>query len=137
MIKHKQQTKTDCMRTALASILEYPDCKTIPDFYADGDNEKAFADMLDWLAAYRGLSLMTLYFPGDLTPFDVRYAFGQQNPGLFYLMIGAKHETHHAIVCRNEDVVCDPAAYEEDFTGPMFHGHWLIAVLVSLEFYRE
>jgi hypothetical protein len=110
--KHFQQTKTDCFRCCVASILGFDSPHSVPDWYSDlqpGEPvpEEVLDQQRDWFAA-RGLALIeTRYTDPDIE--SVVRGVGFVHPGLPCIVVGrASRGMTHAAIYRDGALVFDP-----------------------------
>jgi hypothetical protein len=110
----------DCVRTALACLLDCPDPSHVPHFFQDTTiAEVGYARMREYLAASWKMGIVVYGVPGTMDAEELNEAFGTTNPDLYYIMIGVNGRgVHHAVVCRGSQQIHDPAWNGLGIRGP-------------------
>jgi len=112
MRRHFQQTKTDCFRCCVASLLSYDSPHSVPDWYSDLTPGEPVPDEIlttqrEWFAA-RGLALIeTRYTDPDIE--SVIHGVGHVHPNLPFIVVGrASRGMLHAAIYRDGGLLFDP-----------------------------
>ena len=130
-VKHDPENSQygDCLRAALASILEL-DTLNVPHFvHDDAPAEIVIQRMRDYLSE-TGMTLFLAAYPGDGRALDSFLAdMNQINPGLHYMLVGATSDGGpHVVVCCGDQIVHNPAWHGCAIKGPI-DGIWQIMVV--------
>lgn len=126
----------DCYRTSIAALLDL-DRDQVPHFMDGCDTaddckqKRTYQDVDDWFRA-RGLTRIVVIFNADLV--DVLNSIKHCNPGLAFLLTGqSSNGTNHVVVCRDGQIVCDPALDDSGIIGPCDDGYfWVEFIGVAL-----
>lgn len=139
VISHKPpHSYGDCLRAAIASILNAPDVTDVPHFMHHGDDERGSQEMRDWLNA-RGYAPFIMGVGGSTSLEEIQDVQRQVNPGIEYLLFGrADNGDDHVVVCRDGKVVHDPSVKASPIVSPcVIDGQpaaWVLMILVPIEY---
>lgn len=126
MIPHKMKERHDppnsygdCIRVAIASILNIKEADKVPHFYFDGCSPRVAQERIDkYLHEQHGLACFSISFPDSVGVKAVMETIGTSNPGLHYLLMMKVHpDTPHVVVCRNSEIVNNPSPWPVRFLG--------------------
>lgn len=128
----------DCHRTAIASVLDM-DAKDVPHFMdgLDGqeDAPQAHTAVEAWLND-RGITQITILFPGDLSISDILMTVKNTNPyspGLVFILGGeSRTGVNHSVVCCDGEIVCDPSRDDSGIIGPCNDGYYWLTFFGTL-----
>lgn len=121
----------DCLRCAVASMLNVDDVELVPHFMASGDDIIGDLLLRSWLLE-RGKRPFIVALPGNLTLQQIFAMMADGNPDIEYMLFctcGADR-TDHVVICKNDEVIHDPAVFPASITGPASNGLWVVMVLV-------
>lgn len=140
MIPHKMQerhdppnTYGDCVRCAVASILNVKNKDDVPHFFFDGCSaEVGHERVTKWLRS-RGLAFFSISFPESVGIKAVMETIGLSNPGIHYLlMCTVEPGVPHVIVCRDDLVVNNPSPWPTKWLGGV-DGLYTVVLFVTEE----
>lgn len=98
----------DCLRAAVASMLEF-DADDVPHFFHDGcDNETGSKRFEDFLKSHN-LRAFRIGLDGGFSLETILKQMNDFNPDLHYLLFGSTAEFDHVVVCKNDKIVHNPA----------------------------
>lgn len=105
----------DCVRAALASILEYPTA-AVPHFFHDGcDGEEAHKRIREFLRSIGAVPVF-MTFPASVELNDILHFMGEMNRDVYYMLFGNTNTGSHVVVCLNDKVVHDTNWYKTPLT---------------------
>jgi hypothetical protein len=120
----------DCVRACIASLFDLP-CAEVPHFFEDGPiADIADARLREWLAA-RGYAPFYSHFDGSISRADLLDMMRESNPGIHYLLFGSTSDgdSNHVVICKDNEVVHDPAWVVSGLSHPGSNGFWSIMVV--------
>ena len=130
----------DCLRAAIASVLETDQVTDVPHFMAKGDDQDGH-DMLRSYLQSQGLVPYINGYPAQQHSYDdVQAMQAAVNPGVTYLLFGKSADINHVVVCRDGKIIHDPGgAITERLSAGHNHdgipgGVWLVMVLVPISY---
>ncbi len=122
----------DCIRAAVASILNIERTEDVPHFaHDDPDEVTALKRLKEWLLT-RGLAPFFTMFDGSASLEDVLMSIDAFNPGIYYLLFGRSQNEDHVVVGCGGKIVHDPSWYSSSITGPNSNGHWVVMIFVPV-----
>jgi len=74
----------------------------------------------------------TVFIPYDnsWTPEEIIRNFGEQNPDLYYILMGlSKNDNSHVVVCRNTGIIHDPSHDEMGIAGLWYKDKYYVVLL--------
>ena len=122
-------THGDCLRAVIASLLDKQP-GDVPHFMHDYPNEAELNLRLRQYLNSFGLTSWWMHMDGA-TPRDelLEYIAGI-NPDCHYLLFGTTASgAYHVVICRNAEIVHDPAWITSPLVSPASTGHWTIVVI--------
>lgn len=121
----------DCMRTALACLLDLP-CAQVPHFNDGGPDLPEFTRRIDaWLLRIDKTIFNIPYAVKDLN--EVLASFGRINPDRYYFVSGrSPRGADHIVVALNDQVLHDPHPDGGGLVGPCSDGYYWISILAPL-----
>lgn len=122
----------DCLRAAVASLLNYPDAALVPHFYEFGDDERGNEEFKHWLLQTHNLQPFYMALNGTTPLADLFAMMAGVNTDIEYLLFCKCGDADHVVVCKNDKVIHDPAWYRSPITEPTSNGFWVVVVLVPL-----
>jgi len=132
-VSHKPpETYGDCLRACVATVFDVKDIDEVPHFYHDGcDGDTGRARMDEWLLA-RGYRSMYIGYDGSALPIldDVLHNMHEINPNVTYILYGRNDSGDHAVVCKGDKVVNNPAWQYGGLIGPTSQGYWIVVTFV-------
>lgn len=135
-VKHDPENGSygDCLRACVASLLDREDNpESVPHFAHDG----AVADivnerMREYLATF-GLAPWWSHYDPDLSREALLEVLSQSGPGCHFMLFGrTENDGDHVVICRDGQVVHDPAWYRAPLVKGGRHGAWSVVVLARL-----
>lgn len=129
----------DCLRAAVASILNCADVTDVPHFMQKGDDQDG-NDMLRAFLRSRGYQpYLNAYPAASHSLANLNDMMASINPGVEYLFFCKCGNDNHVVICRDGEIVHDPAPFPVPISGPHDHdgiegGIWLIMVLVPIKY---
>lgn len=123
----------DCWRTAIACLLDI-DPKQVPHFcHGAPGGEVVKMNTMEWLSE-RGLSYVSVVYPGETRMKDVLRSFGGMNPHVYFLFSGTSETgVNHTTIGHGEQIVHDPSLTNAGIIGPCDDGYYWVEVLVPVE----
>lgn len=119
----------DCMRTALACLLELP-VDTVPHFLHDGCDGEVFSRRIDEFLETLDLALLAI--PFEDTPVNVMMSMESTNPDTRFLLSGlSPRGINHVVVAMNSEIIHDPHPSRAGLVGPCKSGYTWVEFLVS------
>lgn len=122
----------DCSRTVIACILNLSPSE-VPNFsegLGPNTGEQQHERTLEWLRT-QGYAMYETVFDCDLQ--TVLNYHRQLNPDIYYMLTGkSKNGTGHVVVCKNDEIVWDPAIDDSGIVGPADDGLYWVSVLIPL-----
>jgi hypothetical protein len=130
LVAHQPPTAYgDCLRAALASVLDLP-AEDVPHFAHDGaDPEIVLQRARDYLRPM-GLTAFVSIYDGSNSRAEVLEYMAERNPDTTYLLFGLVSEGGgHVVVCTGGKVVHNPAWYGCHVVAPGPSGWitWVVA----------
>lgn len=134
-VKHDPESGSfgDCLRAAVASVLNVDDARSVPHFNHDGcDRDTLYNRLDDWLTDH-DCAPCYVAFPADLELSEVLDIIGGGvNRKLHYLLFGRSDTSgNHVVVCRGNKIVHDPAWSPERFTRPTDNCDWQVLIIAA------
>lgn len=126
----------DCVRTAIACLLDCNSTDEVPHFFEDyandgGDSSKGWDRAETWLRNEKGLALFYLGFSGMIPIEQVLRGMAEANPDTYYLLCGRSSAGGgHCVIGLNDAIEHDPSWHNLGVVGPAAEGHYMIAVLI-------
>lgn len=119
----------DCVRTAIACLLDREPSE-VPHFFDKGqDGETAWKAIEAWLAG-EGLGRVMVVINGTIDRKELIDGFSVNNPDVCFMLFGTSSSgTPHVVICRNGEIIHDPSFIDTGISGPT-DGYYLIVVLV-------
>lgn len=131
IVRHNPpDTFGDCLRAAVASILDIDKTTDVPHFLRRGDDEAAMQELRSYLLLEHRLRPFIMAFDASSTLREVFGAMKTINPDVDYLLFCQCGGGDHVVVCRNDQMTHNPAWDNASISGPLANGHWLIMVMV-------
>lgn len=112
----------DCIRACIASILDRDD---VPHVFDGRPPLDAWKDLRAWLTTQNKIIAV---FPVD----DHAGFMRENNPGVPYILLHGTLRGDHAVICRDGEIIHDPAWYRCGVAGPHSLGFYIIAILGNL-----
>lgn len=132
IVKHDPpDTYGDCLRAAIASILDCERIEDVPHFLRDGDDERAQVELREWLIS-RGVRPFLTGLHGTVTLDEIFTTMVNNNPDIDYLLFCQCGSGDHVVVCRNDQVTHNPAWDNAAVIGPKSDGYWIVMVMVRI-----
>jgi hypothetical protein len=130
IVRHNPpDTFGDCLRAAVASILDIDKTTDVPHFLRHGDDEAALVELRAYLLLeHRLRPFVTMFNGGSLA--DVLASMKNGNPDVDYLLFCQCGGGDHVVCCCNDQVTHNPAWDNAQVSGPLSGGAWLIMVMV-------
>lgn len=129
MQKPEAGTYGDCVRACVASVLELPS-NHVPHFYVDGDGERAFDRLRQFLAERK---LIPAYFPLICSNIDdVKLHMWAEYAETEYLLFCSVDGGDHCIVGKGDKIIHDPALYVVRNYEKHTSGVWIVIILAKL-----
>lgn len=134
-----QGVQGDCLRAAIASMLDLP-AADVPHFaQPDGPGTKIVSGPtglmhVEHFLEQRGWTLFQIVVEDTDNNVDaVLQLVGDQNWGVHWLLIGRSIAGNHVVVCKGPKIVHDPAQDKRDpiLTGPLKGGYWRVCVIAK------
>lgn len=123
------ETYGDCLRAAIAAMLDVQHIREVPHFFHDGcDGEIGFQRLKAYLNS-RGLNTFFVV-SADENFDDVLNFMETANPGVRYVLIGSTITEEHAICCAGNKILCNPSWVGSRLTGPANSGYWIIITAI-------
>lgn len=129
--------RSDCFRTAVASILECDVADDVPHFFHDDPGTiEGFRRFDEWLDG-QGKAAFYWSIDGEATVAQVLETMSGWNPDHYYILIGSNGRgNNHAVVCCGGLQVHDPAWGGTGIAGPALtvsgeHGGYIFVVFTS------
>ena len=120
----------DCVRACVASLLNLP-AEAVPHFYHDNNKDAAQDRIREFLATV-GYAPFWVHYPADAPLADILTVMNSNCPNAHYILFGRTETGDHVVVCRNDEIVHDPAWYRVPIIGPTSLDRWGVLVLVKL-----
>ncbi len=133
IVKHNPPNSYgDCIRAAVASILNIERTEDVPHFaHDDPGGEVIYERLKEWLAP-RGLAPFYIPADGAMPLEQVLNTMKVINPGVHYLLFGRSQNADHVVIGRDDKIVHDPSWYSSSIVGPNADGNWIILVFVPV-----
>jgi hypothetical protein len=132
IVRHNPpDTFGDCLRAAVASILDIDKTTDVPHFLRHGDAERATEELRAYLLLEHRLRLFATMFDASASLEDVFAQMKNINPDVDYLLFcqcGGSGD--HVVCCRNDEMTHNPAWDNAAISGPLSDGTWQIMVMV-------
>lgn len=119
----------DCLRAAIASILNVDFVQSVPHFYRNGDDDHAQSELRKYLATH-DLRPFYMALPSSVSLDDVFAMMAGVNSDIDYLLYCQCGSGDHVVVCRNDQVLHNPSWDNASISGPCSNGFWVVMVLV-------
>lgn len=131
-VKHKPpHTYGDCLRAAVASLLDVEETLSVPHFFEDGcDGRTGMERLREWLKT-QGLAPFYVFFSEDRLE-DVLFFMETVNPGVRYILTGSTENEDHSVIYAGDDLIHDPAWCAARLVGPASNGYWTALTVVPL-----
>lgn len=133
IVKHDPENGqyADCFRACVASLLEMK-AEEVPHFLHDNcPGPVAFRRLREFLRPM-GLAPFMAHYDGEYNSMIVRSDMETMNPGVHYLLFGSTIDGDHVVVCKDRDIVHNPAWDGGYINGPGSHGCWSVMVLARV-----
>ncbi|MCW2764008.1 MAG: hypothetical protein JWR85_4209 [Marmoricola sp.] len=134
LFRHKPpETYGDCARTVYACMLDIQpaDVPHFGELYWDKPEEWRKAE-LDWFNS-QGYQLLTLAYSDKLE--NIHGSIATLNPNVYYMLSGtSRNECNHLVICRNGEIVHDPAQDDSGIIGPCDDGYYWIYYIIPNRF---
>lgn len=123
-VKHNPpETYGDCWRACIATMLDIERPEDVPHFAEDGCSfEESIKRIRAFLAPHNAY---LTHFSAELQHTDVLAFMAERNPDIDYLLCSE----NHVVVCRNDQIVHDPAWYRTSLTQPS--EAWTVLVITK------
>lgn len=120
----------DCLRTSVASLLDFEEPTDVPHFHHDGCTSVIAQQRLtDWLRS-QGIAPWWQHVNGiDLN--ELLEYMAVINPDVHYLLFGNNRQGPHVVICCGGEIVHDTAWISSRLVGPTDGGHWSICVFAT------
>ncbi len=118
-------THSDCVRACIASLIDRDDVPHVFHDYGKRPVEDAWAELREYLAQHKKVLAI---FPVD----NHAEFMSQNNNGVTYMLFCGTGRGDHAVICRNGEVVHDPAWYRAQITGPHSMGFYIVGIIGDL-----
>jgi hypothetical protein len=131
--RHRPEEGTygDCHRTCIAALLGM-DRDEVPHWgvhFADGDRFEAEARAF---LASKGLRDIRIPIYAEEEPQQALNWMSRNNPGTYYLLTGkSRNGTNHVVICRNAEIVWDPALDDSGIVGSCEGSGWYWAEILA------
>ncbi len=119
----------DCLRAAIASILDCDRIEDVPHFLRDGDDERGQIELRAFLLE-RGLRPFYMAFPNTVALVDIFTMMAGVNTDVDYLLFCQCGGGDHVVICRNGEVTHNPAWDNGSISGACSNGFWCVVVMV-------
>lgn len=115
--------KDDCIRACVETLIDRDD---VPHVFGDRPPEESWAELRAWLEVHR-LSIFIM-------PCEDHAEFMQAvNPGVPYMLLAQNNRgINHAFICRDGQLIHDPAWYKSPIVGPCSSGSYYVCIIVVL-----
>lgn len=131
IVRHNPpDTYGDCLRAAIASILDIDKTTDVPHFLRDGDDERGLVELRTWLLLEHRLRPFAMVFDGSASLDDVFATMKNGNPDVDYLLFCQCGSGDHVVVCCNDRMTHNPGWDNAAISGPLSNGSWLVMVMV-------
>ncbi len=114
----------DCLRTAIACVLDL-DRDEVPHFNdGSSDTEKCGERANAWLASHE-LVLIAVPYPGEMPMAELLAQQEILNPGIHFLLSGmSRTGVNHCVVATSKGIDWDPSLADAGIIGPCDDGNW-------------
>lgn len=129
-VKHDPENGTygDCLRACVATMLGHD----VPHFFEDGcDGETGQTRLRDYLF-YQNLVPVMFSIPGETSKEGVFEFMHVQNPNVTYLLFCKCGGEDHVVVCRDDQVIFNPAWAPHPVSSCNSSGFWVVMVMARL-----
>lgn len=123
MIPNNCEAPSDCIRACVASIIERTD---VPNFCSEDGKVYDWAALRGYLKQH-GFSIFLVAEPE--LPF-AQYALS--NPDEHYILMADFDGIDHAVVCKADKIVHDPAWQYHPLTGPHSIGVYIVGIICRM-----
>ena len=122
----------DCLRAVIASMFEVDRMEDVPHFIHDGDDEQGMIRFKEYLWS-RGFRPFYMAMPGTTPLNDIFAMMAAVNTNIEYLLFCRCTDADHVVLCKNDQVIHDPAWVKSAITGPSESSGnmWVIVVMVG------
>lgn len=113
----------DCIRACVATLTNDDD---VPHVFDERDADICWRELRAYLAT-KGKTLVI--FTMD-EPFE---EMKEINSDTSYMLIGGTaNGSNHAVICKNDEIIHNPAYYSSQIVGPTDAGWWIVGVIGDL-----
>lgn len=123
-------TYGDCLQACVASMLNM-DMSEVPHFHRDGDDQRGNKEFKDWLQVI-GLRPFYMAFPSDVPLKNIFTMMEGVNTEIEYLLFCSVNDGDHCVVCKNDQVIHDPAWYRSNNYKAGTNDFWVVVVFVHI-----
>ncbi len=123
-VKHDPpNTYGDCMRACIACIMDIPNPEDVPHFAEDNCS---FEETLNRVRKFVApLNVFAAPLDASMQLSEVFSFMTEWNPGQYYLLCSQ----NHVVVCKDGEIVNDPAWYRTSLTQP--EQAWVVLVITK------
>lgn len=131
MVKHDPPNSYgDCVRACIASLLSMP-AEHVPHFYHDNCEGVEGNQRLKEFLQTVGYAPFWVAYDGASRLDEIQRIMTLNAPSVHYMLFHANSGGDHVIICKDDQIVHDPAWYRLPITGPNSIGNWGVLVLVK------
>lgn len=133
-VKHDPEAGTygDCLRACVASMLDL-DPEQVPHFAHDAADAEIVNERMRAFLATRGLAPWWTHYDPNLTREALLETLAESGPGVPFLLFGRTgNDGDHVIICKDGEVVHDPAWYRAPLVQGGRHGAWSVVVFAAI-----
>ncbi len=123
-VKHNPpETFGDCVRACIATMIDRDD---VPHVFDSRPILTSWSQIRGWLAVHgKSLAIFPVEEHGDF--------MRENNPGVPYILFcSAFRGGDHAVICKDGEVIHDPAWYRTAINGPHSMGCYVIGIIGDL-----
>lgn len=121
----------DCLRTSVASILDFDKPELVPHFLHDNcSGEIAHKRLREWVLTAKNLVPFYMIFDGNTQRKEVLEHMQLLNKDVAFLLFGSTQDGDHVVICRSGKVIHDTAWIKSELKNPTSNGFWMVLVFV-------
>ncbi len=115
----------DCIRACVATLT---DDDNIPHVFDDREAEECWAELREYLAT-KG-KFLAIFGLVNEHPFEFMKDTNKDVP--YILLCQMETGEDHALLCKNDKIIHNPAYYKSAIKGPHSSGYWALCVIGNI-----
>lgn len=129
IVRHNPpDTYGDCLRACIASLLNADEVSDVPHFLRHGDQERSDKELKEFLLS-RGYRPFVIGIPTSVALDSIFFMMKECNTDIEYMLFCTCGGGDHVVICKNDQMIHNPAWDNASIEGPMSQDGWAILVL--------